>query len=331
MAQDAEFDIAGAMETLEEGLGLGLELEEGGEELVKEAIAETPPAVTEAVPAAPSTEAPAATVPSVEAPPKTWRPDALTEWEKLPAKVRAEVIKREDDMFRGLESYKQKAQFGESFQGVLQPHLTLLQQQGIEPVGHVGNLLKAHAMLSTAPPEARHQMFTQLARDYGINLQFLAQTAQSYVPPTPEVVDLQRRLNELQSITSRNEQMQLQAKEAQLNAQIEKFQSNPANIHFATVANDMVELLSRGISTTLEDAYERAVWTNPATRSLEQARVSAEAQAKAAKALADNTAAAKKAASANVRTSTKKGSATAATGSMEKTLEETLAEIKSRS
>ena len=326
--EDKDFNIADAMGTLEEGLGLGQgeekEVEETvplEEEVVVEVVAEEAKELT-----TPAEVQVATTTIPAEAPPKTWRPDALVEWEKLPSAVRAEVLKREEDMFKGMESYKQKAHFGESFQTTLQPHMELLRQQNIEPVAHVGNLLHAHRMLSTAAPEARHQMFARLANDYGINLQQLLQTAQNYVPPSPEVVDLQRKFNELQSISTRNEQMQLQAKEAQLTAQIDRFQKDPANVHFATVANDMVELLSRGISTTLEDAYERAVWTNPATRSLEQAR----ATTNAAKTLAEKTQAAKKASAANVKTTTKKGSVTAATGSMEKTLEETLAEIKSR-
>ena len=325
--ENDDFNIADAMETLEEGLGLGQEeKEEIKEDDSSEEIAVVAEVPEEGEKPTLPGEVQVATATPTEAPPKTWRPNALVEWEKLPSAVRAEVLKREEDMFKGMESYKQKAHFGESFQATLQPHMEVLRQQNIEPVAHVGNLLNAHHMLSTAAPEARHQMFARLASDYGINLPQLLQTAQNYIPPSPEVVDLQRKFNELQSISTRNEQMQLQAKEAQLTAQIERFQKDPANVHFATVANDMVELLSRGISTTLEDAYERAVWTNPVTRSAEQAR----ATTNAAKALAEKTQAAKKASAANVRTTTKKGSVTAATGSMEKTLEETLAEIKSR-
>ena len=43
------------------------------------------------------------------APPKTWRAEALAKWETLPAEVQREVLKREEDIFKGLESYKADA------------------------------------------------------------------------------------------------------------------------------------------------------------------------------------------------------------------------------
>lgn len=118
---------------------------------------------------------------------------------------------------------------------------------------------------------------------------------------------------------------------AERRKEIETFAADPANPHFEEVSNDMVTLLQGGVCKTLPEAYEKAVWANPVTRAKEIARQQAEATRKAQETEAAKVAAARKATAANVRTSAKSGSATAPLGSIDDTLNETLAKIRSGS
>lgn len=98
------------------------------------------------------------------APPKTWRAEALAKWETLPAEVQREVLKREEDIFKGLESYKADAQIGRSLNQILSPYLPMLQQAGIDPMQQVNSLMQAHHGLATGTPEQKQRFFFELAR-----------------------------------------------------------------------------------------------------------------------------------------------------------------------
>ena len=48
--------------------------------------------------------------------------------------MRAEVHRREEDMFRGLEAYKADAGIGKTFKSAISQYLPTLQQHGIDPI-----------------------------------------------------------------------------------------------------------------------------------------------------------------------------------------------------
>lgn len=262
-------------------------------------------------------------------PPKTWRKEAAATWAALPPEAKAEILKREEDIFKGIEAYKADAGFGKSLKGVMAPYMPILQQYNIDPVAQVQQLMNAHHTLALGTPQQKVALFQQLARDYQIDLgQLSPQGEAPYIDPA--VKDLQTQLQAVKSQLSSAEQARFTEVRQGLEKQIDAFAQDPANVHFNDVANDMAVLLEKGVCKTLPEAYERAVWMNPAVRAKEVARQQAEASKKAADEAAAKAAAAKKAVAANVRTSAKSGSAAAPLGSMDDTLAEALAAIKAR-
>lgn len=345
MPGDLEFDMDGALGDISEGLGFGsddkddINLEVTHDDTTSADPAGdtgtgTPASQTSSTPAAPATPAsattadPAAAVPAALTAPVTWRPEAKAVWANLPPEAQKEVLKREQDIMQGLEGYKENAAFGKSFKQVLEPYLPMFQTAGLDPVKQVGNLMQAHITLATGTPEQKASLFQALARDYKVDLGQL-----SYEAPfvDPAVQALQSQLNAVQSQLSRSEQEQLADKRAAYEQEVTKFASDPKNPHFETVANQMAALLKGGIAANLQDAYDQAVWANPVTRAKEVERQQAESAA-AAKADAEaRAAAARKATAANVKAKPRSGNTAAPLGSIDDTLTETLAAIKSRS
>lgn len=262
-------------------------------------------------------------------PPKTWRKEAAATWAALPPEAKAEILKREEDIFKGIEAYKADAGFGKSLKGVLAPYMPTLQQYNIDPVAQVQQLMNAHYTLALGTPQQKAQLFQQLARDYQIDLgQLVPPDEAPYIDPA--VKDLQSQLQAVKSQLSSAEQARFTEVKQTLEKQINTFAQDPANIHFNEVANDMAVLLEKGVCKTLPEAYERAVWMNPAVRAKEVTRQQAETAKKAQEEAAAKAAAARKATGANVRTSAKSGSAAAPLGSIDDTLAEALAAIKAR-
>lgn len=284
------------------------------------AAAATPPAAG----TPPATEAaPAPATTGLQAP-KTWRPEAAAKFATLPPEVQQEVLKREEDIFKGLEGYKADASIGKALKGVIQPYMHIYQAQNIDPMQQVSGLMRAHVALATGTPEQKQQFFQHLAKEYDVDLGGEA----PYVDP--QVAGLQKQLSDLQSRLNGREQQEADKARTALQAEIDTFASDPAHKYFDEVANDIAGLLRSGAAKDLKDAYEKAIWANPITRAKEQARLTADAEAKAKAEAAEKVKQARKATGANVKSSAKAASGTAPLGSIDDTLNAALANIKSR-
>jgi hypothetical protein len=281
-------------------------------------------------PADADVEAPEATdtgAPTSESAPKTWRPEAAKAWETLPPEVKAEVLKREEDMFKGIESYKGEAALGKAVKEVVTPFMPALQAAGIEPISHINKLLHAHQILSTAPLERKQAIFQSLASEYGVTLGEAGDAP--YIDP--QIANLNKTIDDLRSRLDTTDRIKAEATREELKKEIDTFAANPANVYFDEVANDIAHLLKTKAVGTLAEAYEKAVWMNPTVRAKEVARLAAEKESQAKAESAEKASKAAKATAANVKTTQKQGRGTAPVGSLDDTLTEVLGNIKSRS
>ena len=205
--------------------------------------------------------------------------------------------------------------------------MPMLQAAGLSPLDQVDGLMKAHHLLATGTPEQKSLLFQRLAQDYGVSLENLSGEP-SFVDP--QVAALQSQLAGLQSRLMEREAREANAARQALQEELNTFASDPAHQYFDEVAGDIAALLRAGAASSLADAYEKAVWTNPATRAKEQARLTAESEASKAAEAKRKIEEARKASSVNVTTRPKAVSAAAPVGSIDDTLNATLAAIRSR-
>lgn len=358
---DGEFDMAAGLASISEGLGFessddanegvedgggdpGTTLDKSGSETTAKGDASTGTGV--AAPAKPigadqdtgTKVDPAKAAPSqdpsivgLKEAPRTWRDAAKAEWAKVPPAIQEEVLKREEDMHRGIENYRTDALFAKTIQKVMDPYVGLMQQYGINPIQHVGDLMRAHNTLATGTAEAKMLMFKTLAHDYGVDLSKFASGAPSSEPTyvDPEVKALREKVATLESGVQGMQNQTVEQSKAKIADDIRIFATDPAHKYFNEVADDIAGLI-RGMNLSLKDAYERAIYANPVVR----AKVIAENSERDAAAKAElekqKTAEAKAATSANVRASAKRASATTPVGSMDDTMKQTLATIRGR-
>ena len=258
--------------------------------------------------------------------PKTWRKEAAAEFAALPQIVRDEIAKREEDMFKGLEGYKQNAQIGQNFATLVKPFEQYFGATGVNPYDEIHGLLGMAYTSKFGTPQQKMDLLLSISSDMGLDLLDAADAQASRPPVSPEVRALQTELNQLKS-TRQNEDSQRQAEaKARADAQIEAFTANGAHPYFDEVSRHMAALIQAGICQDLEEAYTQAVQANPVTRAKESSRLAAESKAQSDAKIA----AAKKASAANLQTANRQASATTPLGSIDDTLEETLRAIRSR-
>lgn len=269
-----------------------------------------------------TTEEPAASTGA----PKTWRKEALAAWETLPQVVKDEVAKREEDMFKGIETYKQGAAIGDNFRNVIAPHMDHLQRAGVNVYEEVNGLLEYGKVMRFGTMGEKLSLLSTIAQEYGIDLLELAETvpALPYVDPT--VKALQDQVKALQSGRQQEESQRNLQVRAENQAKIDLFKADSKHEHFDILEPEMTAFIQTGVCKTLDEAYEKALWANPVTRAKEQQRQTAELQAQSQAKVKQ----AQAATAANLKTNARPGSATTPQGSMDDTLAATLQSIRSR-
>jgi len=274
---------------------------EAPKEEPNEVVKEEPKAVEEVEEEKPPVD------PALDRAPQSWRPAEKAKWSQLDPDIRQEVLRREKEITKALDSSAQARQVASSFHEAIRPFESRLQALKADPVVAVRELLRADYILSSAPKVQRAQLMAKLISDYDIDLQTLDSVLSGQaLKPEDEVASkvdqlLQERLQPFQQFMAQQEQ----ARRHNDAVETTKVQETIANMeadtvkypHFADVKEDMADLIEinsrRGVYLPLEQAYNRAIAANPEISQLvNQQRVNetmkqqaAEANAKAQRAL----------------------------------------------
>jgi hypothetical protein len=213
----------------------------------------------------------------VEPLPKSWKKEMEAEWTKLPASVRAHVLKREEDVYQGIKQYAANSQ---SYDAITTPFKEIFSQHpDVQPVQLFQNLMHSHVKLLTLPPEEKAAFGRQLLEAYGISPDGSVPQAQNLPPGYQQ---MQAELAETRRIIRSNQAAAHAAEVARYEAEIKAFAS--ANPLFPEVQDDILRLISTGAAVDVKSAYETAVWANPATRAKMLAEQQASSVAKPPKA-----------------------------------------------
>ena len=210
--------------------------------------------------------------------------------------VKNAFIRRSEEMHRGIEQFRSNAQFGQTMQSVIQPHMQTLQALGVSPDKAIAELLGADQKLRYGTPQQKQAYFAELGRAYGIDISGLPEPA----PIDPNVQSLQQKVEQLSGWIQQQTLVGQQQEQAALNSEISRFSSDPKHSHFEAVRNHMAALLQAQQATTLEEAYDMAVYANPVTRAAVLAEQQAAADAARRAEAAKRTQEAKRAAAVNV-------------------------------
>lgn len=265
--------------------------------------------------------------------PKTWTKEAIAEWAAVPPRVQQEILKREQDMFQGLEQYREKADLGTRYDKVVEPFKAVLAAEQVDPVQLFEAFAGNHYLLTRGTPEQKLSLAANMLSHYGIDPTALVMAMGKNEPdPTadPRIATLQKEIDDLKRGAQSREQQELNAKREAFEREVNEFANNPDNHYFGEVANDIANLLKTGAATSLAQAYEMAVYSNPGTRAKELDRLATERAAAAKEAEAARAKSAEAAQAANVKTTTKTRDGTMPVGSMDETLEETMRNIQAR-
>lgn len=227
--------------------------------------------------AAPITAPAPAPEPTKRLAPKSWKiesPDDENLFFTLPDKVRERWEKRDGDYEKGIGKYRADAEWAENIRKNIAQFEPYLQQTGMRLEQAIPSLLNAEMTLRTGAPAQKIAAFRHLMQQYGVDESSLypqqsgtevAQDQnQGYTDP-----NIAHLINEVHGLRQYVQQSQYQTHQQTVSSaqsEIEKFASNPANKHFDKVKEDMGKLIGAGLASTLDDAYQMAIYQNQEVR-----------------------------------------------------------------
>lgn len=187
-----------------------------------------------------------------------------------------EAERRESDFHKGVSEFKGHSERAKAYDAAIAPYQQHLQSLGVDAPTAINALMRADMTLRTSDPVTKAQYFSQLAKEYNIDLNQLQEPPQ--VDPQTQYL-----MNELQVLRNQQQMWQNQARQQEqaiAQDQLASF-ATPDRQHFDAVRNEMAFLLETGKAKDLQEAYEKAVWSDPDIRQSLLNQQRAEAQKKA--------------------------------------------------
>lgn len=222
------------------------------------------------------------------------RKEEMAAFEKADPALKAAMLRRSDEMHKGVEQYRETAQFGQQVYRAIQPYEATIRSEGLTPDQAIASLFAVEHTLRYGTPQQKQAQLATLAQSYGIDL-----TAE--MPQIdPQVSNLQAEIAELKRQQQSWFAQQEQAQQSTIQEQINTFARD--HKYFDQVKPEVAALLQAGVAKDLKEAYDRAIFANPQIRAQVLAEQQAEAEEKKRAEAAAKVAAAKQAASVNVTT-----------------------------
>ena len=208
--------------------------------------------VQEPEPKEPEPKEPEVKAQSSRDPWKSWKKEAQEELRKLPENVQKHIIERQEQFHKGIEQYKEAANYAKTIDKAIAPYKQYLNQLGVSEEIAFPNLLKTESTLRLGSPQEKVEMIQKLIHDYGIDMDALASA-----PFDPEMNRLKSQLEFTRAQLEASNSFRQSHEDAQIHQHIDEFAQGRE--YFEDVRLLMADLLDRGIATDLDDAYAKAI------------------------------------------------------------------------
>ena len=209
-----------------------------------------------------ATEPQTDTAPAVQ-PPASWSAEAKAEWANLTPKAQAIIAAREAEVHKGFTKLDEDRNLGKSIRDTLTPYMATINALGATPAQAVQSLLNADHVLRNGSAQAKTQLLSHLAGQFGVDL---SQVVAGAPAPDATVHALQKQVAELSAYINNQAQTAQQSAASRLMSEIESFRADKP--HFEILRPVMASLMESGQADSLQAAYDQAFRAHPTTSQL---------------------------------------------------------------
>lgn len=242
---------------------------------------ETPPEKTDEIPEKPAAGAakleiptliPAEGVqgtvaaPKVDPAPPTWKPGPREHWEALPADVKAEIGRREQEISVGLRDSADSRKLAADFKETIAPFQHFIQAENSTPLQAVSNMMRTAAVFRTGTAQQKAQTAASIIKNFGIDIQMLDGMLAGSYQEDPVQRQIETAVAPYREMAARVQNMERERNDdinSSASQSIEAFGADPKNEFFHDVRETMADILDlstqRGQAIDLPTAYNRAI------------------------------------------------------------------------
>lgn len=216
---------------------------------------------------------PAAAAPVTDKAPASWKPALREQWAKLPPDVRSEVNRREREIQEGFKQTESVRKFANDFAQIVQPYSHMIAASGSTPLRAVASLMQTAGQLTSGDQEQKARVVANIIGQYGVDPAVLDKVLSGLVKdgrvsvqnPQPEQPPAWAR--PMFEFMSTVQQRQVMAQEKAKQEAAEAIEQMAEKPFFEDLREEMADVMEvaarRGMTLTLEQAYDRAVKLNP--------------------------------------------------------------------
>lgn len=195
----------------------------------------------------------------------TWYKDEYGPWDKLSENFRNALRDQERNASQAIEKHSTAAKAWEPILKEYEPYQSYLQQMGLSPQQHMGQLLEAQKYLMQDPVGGINWLVQSYFGQNGITDIYALANAlyeQQYQPPQYDPV--QAQLAQLQNELAQMRAAPQQQAQAQVHQQITDWAKDKPD--FAAVRPYMAAIAKQKPDASLDELYAEAQWAHPETR-----------------------------------------------------------------
>jgi hypothetical protein len=269
--------------------------------------------------------------PQVRSAPKAWAKEHHERWAKLDKETQDYIELREKQIADGMKGFGEASEKVKQWDEAVRDYMPIIEAQGVTPQHAVKYLFEAHKNLSVGTPEQKAAYLKRVADTYGIDISKVGAAPADEPPAVRELRERTERLERERQAELRERQ---EAEKTRIASEVAAFadakdeKGNPKHPYFDECADHIARLIKAG--STLEEAYETAIWANPVTKEKELQRLRTEEEAALRAKAKQEAERARHASRTNVSSRDTRRTPTAPAGKWEDTLEQTYREIQSK-
>lgn len=263
--------------------------------------------------------------------PATWKGELKDKWAEIDPDVRAEIHRREGDMLKGMDQYRSHYSYAQDVIDTFKPYDAAITASGSNQKQVLQAALNTMFILKTGSPDDKANELLNLAANYGIelnNLNSVNERIEANMPLIdPAVEELKRENAQILTFLQQTKAEKEQQEVSLLEADLDKFEADPANKYYAELREEMARIFgSSQEDVSIQEVYDKAVWANPVTRE----KLIVERQDTDRRNAAEKAAGAKRTAKTNVASKGQPLTSANQNGTLDNTIEDVWADIKSR-
>jgi len=206
--------------------------------------------------------------------PESWKPAIREHWKGIPKEVKEEISRRETEISRALQRASGHRKLADEYANLIRPYEKYIRLANSTPFQAVDNMLRTAAHLADGTPTQKAQVIRDIIKNYDVDIGILDSVlAGEELPGSANdsvIQAMEKRFAPMLKFFEEaqgNQKSYQESQSAKIEREIEEFSNDKSHEFYSDVRETMADLIEvaerRGLTMTLQEAYDKACQLTP--------------------------------------------------------------------